>query len=506
MGRILTNNTALSFAVESTIGVAGTTWTLLEPNDIGTFGASLSTVAREPISKLRARRKGTIVDLDSAVEFESDLTMSAAWDFAEGFVMATSSQADLRFRAADATGTGFTVPALTAAQAGKLQFAGTGLASLLKVRGMATAANNGLKALGGAASSTDTELTVSGLSAETAPEKAVLELAGLRCEAGDLALVVTGSTATLSSGGGGGAAADFSALGLVVGQMIHIGGLTSATQFANGAGYARVTSIAAGQLGLDKLDSSLVSDAGVAQAVDLLFGQFLRNVATDSADFLERSFTFEMALPGLDSGGATMYEYAVGNFANTLSFNVPLAEKSTMSFGFTGTDAQPPVAAGSRKSGAADAAEPADTEAVNTSADVLRLRVADVDDNAMTSCFKDFTLTLNNNVSPEKCIGTLGAEFMNTGNFMVDLEAEVLFTDAEVATAIRNNTTVTMDMVLRNNDGAIALDIPAMTLGDGAKSFPVNESVTIALSGMAFNDPTLGTSFGMSTFPAAPAA
>jgi hypothetical protein len=506
MGRILTNNTALAAAAETSVGVAGTSWFLLEPNDIGTFGASLSTVAREPISKDRARRKGTIVDLESAVEFEADLTMSSAFDFSEAFLFATASQADLRFAAPDATGTGYTVAALDATQAGKLQYAATGLASLLKVRGFALAANNGLKALGGAATALDTELTVSGLSAETAPAKALLELAGVRCESDDLALTVTGTTAVLTSGGGAGAAVDFSALGLMAGQMIHVGGLTSATQFAAGAGYARVTAVAAGQLSLDKLDAALVTDAGTGQAVDLLFGQFLRNVSTDHADFLERSYTFELAMPNLDSGGATMYEYALGNYANELTFNVPLAEKATMSFGFIGTDTNVPVAAGSRKSGAADAPVPNATEAVNTSADVLRLRVADVDDNAMTSCFKDFSLTLNNNVSPEKCIGTLGAEFMNTGNFMVDLEAEVLFTDADVADAIRNNTTVTMDLVLRNNDGAIALDIPSMTLGDGAKSFPVNESVTMALSGMAFNDPTLGNSLGMSTFPAAPAA
>lgn len=123
----------------------------------------------------------------------------------------------------------------------------------------------------------------------------------------------------------------------------------------------------------------------------------------------------------------------------------------------------------------------------------------------MTSCFKDFTLSLNNNVSPERCIGTLGAEFMNTGNFLVDLEAEVLFTDVDVVSAIRNNETVTLDAVIRNNDGAVAVDIPSLTLGDGAKSFPVNESVTISLSGQAFNDATLGTSVGISTLPGVPA-
>ena len=98
----------------------------------------------------------------------------------------------------------------------------------------------------------------------------------------------------------------------------------------------------------------------------------------------------------------------------------------------------------------------------------------------------------------------MGALFMNTGNFEVDIEAQILFTSSTVTAAIRNNETLTMDFVLKNDDGAIAVDIPSMTLAGGDKEFPVNESVLLNTTGKAFRDATLGTSIGISVFPIVP--
>ena len=114
------------------------------------------------------------------------------------------------------------------------------------------------------------------------------------------------------------------------------------------------------------------------------------------------------------------------------------------------------------------------------------------------------TVTLNNNVSPEKVLNNLGAKYMNTGNFEVDIESSLLFTNRLVVDRIRDNTTVTMDFAIKNDDGGIFMDIPAMTLGDGTKDFPVNESINISVGCMAFEDPTLGTSLGTTMFPYLP--
>ena len=56
MGRVLTNNVGVAYSIESALGVAGTTWKQLEPNDIPAMGAEITTVARSPISRSRQRR------------------------------------------------------------------------------------------------------------------------------------------------------------------------------------------------------------------------------------------------------------------------------------------------------------------------------------------------------------------------------------------------------------------------------------------------------------------
>lgn len=164
MGRSLTNNTSLSVAIEDSVGVlpGSPIWDVLEPNSINTFGAEITTVSRDPISVDRQRRKGSVTDLDSAMEFEADYTFSHFDDFIEGFIFATAVNSDLEFVGGNATGIGYTIPSATAAQAAKLQFVGTGPISLVYARGYVTTANNGLKPLTADVAATDTEIVVSG--------------------------------------------------------------------------------------------------------------------------------------------------------------------------------------------------------------------------------------------------------------------------------------------------------------------------------------------------------
>lgn len=505
MGRILTNNTSLSYSIETALGIAGTAWSLLEPNEISAFGTEITTVARDPISKNRQRRKGTVVDLDSMVEFDHDLTLSAFDDFVEGFLFATAANGNLEFVGPPATITGYTVPALSANAAGKLQFATGGLRSLVFARGYVQPANNGLKALGADPLTSGTLLTVAGLVAETPPTNAVVEIAGIRAQTGDLALAIASGVGTLSSGNNSSTSSiDFTTLGLVVGQFIHIGGLTLANQFTEGYGFARIKAITGPALTLDKLGPNLVASGGAAMTVDLLFGQFIRNVPVDNADFIERSFQFELESPNLMAGGASGFEYAKGNLCDSMQVELPLSNKATIAFGFMGTDTEVPTI--TRKAGASTALDPSKTGAFNTSADILRLRVTDVDEAGLTTDFKSVTITFNNNVSPEKVLGQLGAKYMNTGNFEVDIEAQILFTNADVIARIRENTTVSMDFAVRNDDGAIYFDIPSMTLGGGDRELPRNESVMLNLTGEAFGDPILKTSLSVSRFPIVPSA
>ena len=267
------------------------------------------------------------------------------------------------------------------------------------------------------------------------------------------------------------------------------------------AGYARVRSISDGAIIFDKVDSALrfTDNSAPATAVDILFGEFFRNVATDAADYLERSFQFEADFPNLGAAGASKYQYALGNYCNTLGFNLPLTDKATLALAFIGTDTENPTLL--RKAGADLAVSPEFAAAFNTSADIARLRIADVDENGLSTDFKSLSLTFNNNASPEKAVGRLGARYINSGNFLVDVEAQLIFTNGDVIERIRDNETVTMDFIVRNEDGVIVVDIPSMTLGGGGREFPVNESVLINTTGEAHRDPLLDTSLGVSVIP-----
>lgn len=520
MGRALSNNTSLSVAVEATPGVlpGSPTWFLTEPNTIGKIGADIKTVARSPISKNRQRRKGVVVDLDSTIELEHDLTMLPVDLFFEGFVMATAVNADMVFRGVNAVSGGYTIPAATAAQGSKFQFNAGGPISLVYARGYANTVNNGLRALTSDLASSGTTLPVSGSTAETAPTNAEVAVAGIRATAGDLAFAITGTTGTLSSGNHsvtGASQLNFTTLGLTVGQFIHIGGLTSTNRFAGAAaarsyGYARIRTIAAAAITVDKMSSTLiVSDGtdtgagGTNVAVDLLFSRFLRNVAVDDAAFITRTYQFEAAWDNLQNPGpGAEYSYSIGNQCNEMKINLPVADKATLSMSFTGQDTENPTTV--RKTNAATPIQPQKIAAMNTSSDVLRLRVTEVDESGLTSDFKDVTFTINNNVAGEKVIGVLGNRYVNNGNFEVTIEGKCVFTDGDVIDAIRGNTTVTGELFVKSEDGGMFIDMPAMTLGGGALDLPVNESINVALTGFAFQDTLFGTSLGISLLPVVP--
>lgn len=489
-------------------GAFNSEWKSLEPNDIADLGADITTVARDPISNSRQRRKGTVTDLDSQAGFDADLTLDVFEDFAENFTFALAVNRDTVFRGAHVANGAYQVTELTAAQAAKFIATG-GVITLVNGRNYVQPANNGLAPLTADPGLNDAELEVAGLTTEDAPTNAVVELAGVRTDDVTWDWDAPTKTAAMTSAAD---ITDWSTLGFSPGQVVHIGSPDGSGGVTNGFtnavlddmfGYARIRAINGATMTMDKVDAALQFDDLTAETTDIMYGRFFRNVPVSDPDFIERSVQIEAAWVNLqDPGPGDEYEYAVGNFANQLTFNIPLTNKATVSVGLIGTDTPTPVT--TRKLGADSARQPSGTGAFNTSADIARLRITEADEDGLTTDFKNLTITLSNNVNPEKVLGTLGAKFMNAGNFDVDIEAQLLFTNSGVTRAIRNNETLTMDFVLKNDDTAIAVDIPSHTLGGGAKTLPVDESVLIDTTVQAFQDSTLGTSIGMSLIPVVP--
>jgi hypothetical protein len=185
-----------------------------------------------------------------------------------------------------------------------------------------------------------------------------------------------------------------------------------------------------------------------------------------------------------------------------MTISMPLEDKATIETSFVAKDIEAPTT--TRKLGVWSNQK--QTEAVNTSADFMRLRVTGADGNGMDTYFKDATLTINNGASPESVLGNLGAAFVNFDNFVVGLETEVVLVNDAVIAAIRNNDTVALTTALRNADGGVVYDVPACTLGDGSLSLPRNEKVKVATTVEAFKDPNLGYTLGVSLFGYLPPA
>ncbi len=489
MARTLTNNLSLQYAVESALGVPGTVWKTLQPNEITRYGAEITKVARDPISKTRQRLKGTIVDLDSTVEFDHDVTMELMDDILPTFVMSVW-KGTAPFVPTAVTATGYTVASGGALPVGTLIFCS----------GFANAANNGLKVV---TTSISTEIRASGLVAETiaspVTQNVKVEIAGVEGTASDITVNAGGNLQSTTL--------NWSTLSnLMDGQWIYVGDTATVNQFANAAnrGFARVRSRTATICTIDRKSQAFVSDTGTGKNIRIFFGRFLRDVAVDHADYLEQSIQFEAAFKNLATGPADAFMYAKGNYYDVLRINVPLTNKATCTVGTVGTDTAPPTT--SRASGASTPVRVVKSTVMNTTADIGRLRVMNYDETGAFSDFKSLTFSLANGVNGEKVVGQLGAKYMNTGNFVVGVETQVLLTAPDLLTAVRNNSSMAIDCAVKNENGGFVLDLPAVTLEGGDLEFPRNETIKMNLQTAAFPDPSLGFVVGFSTFPYIPAS
>ena len=483
MAAVDTNSISLALCKEVTSGVlpgAGTKAVYLEPNGIPDFGGSISIVARAPISANRQQRKGTITDFSSTVSVEQDLTVSSFLAVIEGAVL-SEWQGVPTLHAATTTASGLTVAALGADIPAN---------SLVYLHGFKQ--NTGLKKVSAAATAGSTSLSTTGL---TAGDEGTAFVCGIEAEAGDIRAGVT----TLES-----TTLDFTTLPLFKGAAIFVGGDTASTSFATGiSGLARIVKVEAHTLTLDKLEGTFAEDSGDGKTIRLFFGPFLRNVPVNDALFNAQSYALELTYPGLvdtESGPVDGYEYSTGNKINTLEIGMSVNDKATLNITTFGLDTHPV----SETSQNWAISNPTFVEAFSTPSDFLRLRVQGADEEGLTSYFKDCTVSINNNISAENVLAKLGPAYTNIGTLNVSMSGNIVFTNPKVTEKIRNNCTCSADICLSNNDGSIYIDMPRITLGDGAKDFAVNEKVKLSLSTTSFVDDEYDYSVGITYFPYLP--
>jgi hypothetical protein len=120
------------------------------------------------------------------------------------------------------------------------------------------------------------------------------------------------------------------------------------------------------------------------------------------------------------------------------------------------------------------------------------------------------TINLNNNLNPNKAVSVLGAFDITGGTFEVGGSITAYFSNVSAIAAIRNNSDVTMDLVLAKANAGIALDIPLITLGDGKLNVEQDEPITIPVTNEAASgakvDPNMDHTLMMVFFDYLPTA
>lgn len=481
MGNTVDSNiTGLRFAEEESIGVLPTTpvWYPLEPNSYNDFGGQLKTMARNPINPTRQRKKGVITDLDASGGFIQDLTQTGLTRLLQGFFFASLRQkaSTAPLNGAQVPITGVTTLADTYAAASGLGVFGAG--DLILASDFSTPGNNGLKHVSSATAAgvvVDTNL----VDEPAPPSTACLQKVGLQLASG-VASISTASgypRLVLSAG-------DPTTWGLIPGEWIYIGGDVVATRFTQAAnnGFVRIRAIAATYIEFDKTSGTAVTDAGASKTIQLFWGNVLKNEET-AALIERRSYQLERTLGSDDVD--VQAEYLVGAVPSELSLEVKQADKITTTLSFMAIDNE-------HRSGTEDVKEGTrpdllDSPAFNTSSDFSRVKLHQVvagvsNPDPLFAYFTELTLTLKNNLSPNKAVAVLGAFDMAAGTFEVGASVTAYFAEVAAIAAVRNNADVSLDFAVVKDNAGLLFDLPLVSLGDGRLKVEQDKAITLPLT------------------------
>ena len=318
---------------------------------------------------------------------------------------------------------------------------------------------------------------------------ATMTTVGFEFVAGDLDVTVPALPAlpTLVA-----SAADFTTMGLIPGEWIFVGGDAVGDKFTTAAnnGFMRVNSITATTLEIDKSTGTLVTEASTTETVRVFFGRVLKNEADPTLQ-VRRTYQLERQLGVPDDGlpNEIQAEYLEGWGGNELTINYATADKITVDIAGIAIDVSTVDGPTALKSGSRPTLVSGD--AYNTSNDIARLKLSVLDrtlgsnPTALFAFLTEFSININNNLSPNKAISVLGAFDVTAGQFNVEGSMEAYFADVTAVSSIRNNDDITLDVAMVKGSTGLKsgtlVDVPLITLGDGRLNVEQDESITLPL-------------------------
>lgn len=479
------NATGLRIAEEVSFGVlpGSPVWNPLEPNSYPEFGGQVTTIARNPINPSRQRKKGVVTDLDATGGFNTDLTQTNLQDPLQGHFFAS-----LRPKGEESV-TAVDVDLANPDEYEVASTTGFQLDDLIQGQNFAQLANNALNVVTGLVADTSVEVADGLLVAEPAPPAdARIVVVGHQFQTGEVDIDATGALPRLVRASG---VKDFTTFGIIPGEPIFVGGDLTAEEWvgAENNGLKRVRQVGVDFIEFDKSDAAMTDETGTGLTIRLFFGRVLKNENGTEANFpiVKRSYQLERTLGAPDDAQPTeiQAEYIEGATPGEASFNLQGQDKLTVDLSYIGADRTVIDGPTALKTGSRPALT--ESDAFNTSSDFSRIKLAQVvpGDEAPLPLFAfstELTLTINNNLSPNKAIGRLGAFQISAGTFQVGGNITAYFSDVAAVAAVQNNADITLDFFLAKSNSGIAMDVPLITLGDGRPNVAQDEPITLPLS------------------------
>ena len=486
VNKIDSNVSGLRYAEEASPKVLPGTpiWLPLEPNSYNDFGGEVTTLARNPINDGRQKKKGVVTDLDASGGFNTDLTQINLRDMLQGFFFA-----DRRDKGVQVV-TAVDIDTVNADEYEVASTTGFIVNNLIKGFGFNNVENNDLNVITAVIANTSVEVVTGQLVTETPPADAYIQVVGIQSVVGNLEIDATGTLPKLVSAAG----INFTTMGLVVGEWVFIGGDGASLGFfeTENNGFKRISAIAATYLEFDKSAAVMTTDdgtingaGGAGNTIQIFFGDVIKNEV--GALIQRRSYQLERTLgvPDTDEPLEIQSEYLTGSIPNEVTFNVNTADKLTMDLSFVSMDHEQRSGLIGVKTGTRPVLVEAD--AFNTSSDFSRIKLSVINPVSETpdplfAFITELTLSVNNNVSPNKAISVLGAFDATAGTFEVTGSMTAYFSDVAAVAAVRQNSDVTLDMIIVKANAGIVVDIPLMALGDGRANVEQDQPITIPLS------------------------